>query len=179
MNHTPFLDSKSINAAYYPVYGILAVCLVCLILPIGAAKGGIALLGCVFGGLYFVVAVAKAGASKKNLDYLKANGYYERMCEEYPGHIDDYFTFTETFAFSKNRNLCLPVERVCALKPHMVNCINNSSKSKIELTVYMDDGEKYCFLLKTGALTESKKATLRSCVELFMFKNPSIVLKEN
>ena len=178
MNQTPFLNEKSIKSAYYPIYGILAVCVVALLLPIGSAKGGIVMLGCIFGGLLFIGIYAKARASMKNLAYLKENGYYELMCEESPSQIDGYFTFTETFAFSKNRNLCLPIERVCALQPHMVNCINNSSKSKIELTVYMDDGEKYCFLLKTGALTEEKKAILTSCVALFMSINPSIVLQQ-
>ena len=179
MNKEAFLNSKKINAAYYPVYCILAVCVVALFLPIGSAKGGVLMLGCIFGGLYFWIAAAKATASNKNLAYLQQNGYYEQMCKEYPGEIEGDYIFTDTFAFSNNRNLCLPVSRVQALKPTVAKYINNASKSKIELTVFMDNGEKYCFLLKTGKITHEREMLLVNCVAIFMEKNPAIVLKRS
>ena len=179
MSKKPFLDTQTIVKHFIPFFATVIVFIVTLCLPIDDnRKIGLVLLFLVFGGLTFMVSFSKFIDSLSNLKYLKNNGYYEKMCLESPEHFDDLYAFTDTFVFSRDRKICLPIERIRSVQPYIVRCINNSSKSKVQLTVYMDDGDEYCFILKTGAVTEERIAMITRCITTLMRRNPHITIEK-
>ena len=170
----PFLSKKTTNMQLIPVW--VTLCLL-LLAPLFSLEEAMLLI-VVLGGLVSIGSIISASETSRNLAFLRNNGYYEQMCSETPEAFDGDYAFTNTFVFSKNRKICLPIERIKSVTPVMVNCVNNSFKSKVQLTIHMDNDEKYCFLLKTGALTEKRKNLLINCVAMLVARNPRIVINK-
>lgn len=176
---TPFLTTQKIYSRLWPVALAVLLLIILALVPLDRnAKSGIFLIILIFGGLSSIAELRKFSDSSKNIEYLKNNGYYEQMCAETPAQFTGPVHFTDTFVFSTNRLLCLPIDHIQSVRPLIVNYINSAAKSKIQLDVWMDNGDAYCLLLKSGSITEARKSMLNNCVLNLLMKNPQIMLRK-
>lgn len=179
MDKQDFFSTKRRHASFYPLYIVLAATAIFLILHTGHEKDTILQAGLMIGGFICISAIFKATSINKNLEYLKKNGYYEQMLKEYPGDIGGLYVFTDTFAFSYNTNICLPISRIQTVKTK-INRTNDEDMEGIKITVCMDDGERYCFLRNSYAnVTAKEKLILEKCAAEFVERNPAIVVKRS
>lgn len=174
-NKVPFLDPLYIvSHLLKPIVFLIIWCILRFVPLWNKYTVGfdlLVLMLCIATAIPAIILVVK---SSKNLSYLKQNGYYEAMCAETPQPDDDY-AVSETFVFSFNRRLCLPIKEIKSFNISGKRYVNSITKSSAQLTIWLNNGDSYCFMLYSGLSFEHGKDVIVDCMNAVLKKNPRIV----
>lgn len=157
------------------ILNFLPLVAVVVILVLNLTKWGIFVL--VFGGLIALGRVIVAVDILKCIHMLQTMGLAELADSEEPVPEHKGYAITRTFLWGFDRNLCIPLSEIEAVKPVLVRCVNNFSKNRATLRVYTKKGPAFYVLHHGGLASERDYDDVSYCVRDLSRILPELKLK--
>lgn len=146
------------------VLNLLPMLAVIIALLIFWHHSGVGILILIFGGAFALGRASKSLDIFKSIGMLNTEVLVERAVIEEPTREHYGYAITHTFAWGFDRDVCIPLQEIVAVKPVLIQCVNNNAKSRAMLKVYTRNGSSLYLMYRGSSATERDYDSVRYCI---------------